>query len=383
MRPKSILIAVLGVCAISSYFAHGLNPYYYDVLIGIGINIILAVGLNLVNGYTGQFSLGHAGFMAVGAYLASALGMGIKFTYLPLLANIHVDSVWLDPLAWSLDSLWLLFTLVANPLLALHNALVAAVASLPVDGSGSFLDVTATAFKFLLILAYGGAAAALSGLVVGVPSLRLKGDYLAIVTLGFNEIIKGIIQNAEPLGAQRGLGGMAQYTNFFWTFAAAALCAYAVLALVHSTYGRGFLAVRDDEIAAEAMGINTTKYKVLAFLIAAFFAGIGGGLYAHYKQFIHPEGFNFLRSVDIVVMVILGGMGNTAGVCLAACILTILPEVLRAVARYEWLPEWLRHVAENRMILYSLLLIILMITRPQGLFGSWGVARRRLKPEPS
>ncbi len=323
---------LLGACVVFGLFSHvlsggaaphlpALNPYYYDVLLGIGINIILAVGLNLVNGYTGQFSLGHAGFMAVGAYASSWLTLSYGYT-------------------------------------------------LGVSGWG-------TTTAFLLALLLGGSLAALTGLAVGVPSLRLKGDYLAIVTLGFNEIIKGVIQNAEPLGAQRGLGGMAQHTNFFWTFAFAAVTIYVVVSLVNSTYGRGFLAVRDDEIAAEAMGINTTKYKVLAFVLGAFFAGIAGGLYAHFKQFIHPEGFNFLRSVDIVVMVILGGMGSTAGVCLAAVILTILPELLRYVAKIEALPEWLRQIAENRMILYSLLLIILMLTRPQGLFGSQAAVRKR------
>ena len=323
-RSKILLLVALVVCGGLSHFAGGISPYYFDILIGIGINIILAVSLNLVNGYTGQFSLGHAGFMAVGAYASSWLTLTYGYAL----------------------------------------------------GAGAMSTTTI----FVLALLAGGIGAALSGLLVGVPSLRLRGDYLAIVTLGFNEIIKGVIQNAEPLGAQRGLGGMEQHTNFFWTFAFAAITIYTVLNLVGSTYGRGFLAVRDDEIAAEAMGINTTKYKVLAFVLAAFFAGIAGGLYAHFKQFIHPEGFNFLRSVDIVVMVILGGMGNTAGVVVAATLLTILPEFLRAVARYEWLPEWLRHVAENRMILYSLLLIILMLTRPQGLFGNFtGKRNQRLQ----
>ena len=313
MRSKLILFLTLLVCGIFSHFSGGMNPYYYDILLGIGINVILAVGLNLVNGYTGQFSLGHAGFMAVGAYASSWLTL----TY-----------------GYSL-------------------------------GAGT----TMTTLFFVIALLLGGAGAALTGLLVGIPSLRLRGDYLAIVTLGFNEIIKGVIQNCEPLGAQRGLGGMVQHTNFFWTFAFAALTIYVVLSLVHSTYGRGFLAVKDDEIAAEAMGINTTKYKVLAFVLAAFFAGIAGGLYAHFKQFIHPEGFNFIKSVDIVVMVILGGMGSTIGVCLAAVLLTILPELLRYVSKIEALPHWLQEITANRMILYSLLLIILMLTRPQGLFG--------------
>ncbi len=313
-KSKIILFVVIVACGVASPYVSGINPYYYDILISIGINIILAAGLNLVNGYTGQFSLGHAGFMAAGAYASAWLSLRFGYEF--------GTSVW------------------------------------------------ATTTAFVLALLAGGIVAAVAGLLVGVPSLRLKGDYLAIVTLGFNEIIKGVIQNAEPLGAQRGLGGMVQHTTFFWTFAFAALTVYVVLSLVHSTYGRGFMAVRDDEIAAEAMGINTTKYKVLAFVLGAFFAGIAGGLYAHFKQFIHPEGFNFMKSVDVVVMVILGGMGSTLGVCVAAALLTILPEVLRYVARIDALPEWLRSIAENRMILYSLLLIILMLTRPQGLFGS-------------
>ena len=328
-RPKLFLILAVVAAAIASHVLSGgaapaipaLNPYYYDVLIGIGINIILAVGLNLVNGYTGQFSLGHAGFMAAGAYASAWLTLSYGYAL----------------------------------------------------GSSGW----ATTTVFIVALFLGGVVAAMAGLVVGVPSLRLKGDYLAIVTLGFNEIIKGIIQNADALGAQRGLGGIAQHTTFFWTFALAAVTIYVVVSLVNSTYGRGFLAVRDDEIAAEAMGINTTKYKVLAFVLAAFFAGIAGGLYAHFKQFIHPEGFNFMKSVDVVVMVILGGMGSTAGVCLAAVLLTILPELLRYVSHIEMLPEWLRHIAENRMIIYSLLLIILMLTRPQGLFGAVNLKRKK------
>jgi branched-chain amino acid transport system permease protein len=271
---------------------------------------------------------------------------------------------------------------------SLHNGFAFAIHALP------------DWVRFLVALIYGGGISAIAGLAIGVPSLRLKGDYLAIVTLGFNEIIKGIIQNAEPLGAQRGLGGILRETNLFWTFGIGVLTIYVVLALVKSTYGRGFLAVRDDEVAAEAMGINTTKYKVLAFVIAAFFAGIAGGLYAHFKQYIHPEGFNFLRSVDIVVMVILGGMGNTAGVCFAAVLLTILPEALRWFAKSDILdraihflyqglsPEHFatasaktRELFENRMILYSLLLIVLMLTRPQGLFGGLGIARRRMQVE--
>ncbi len=320
-NPKILLVLAVLLAAGANVFSSAINPYYYDILITIGINMLLAVSLNLVIGYTGQFSLGHAGFMAVGAYFSAwlTLNFGMAFG-------------------------------LAGP---------AAVA------------------VYVLALAAGGLAAAGTGLVVGIPSLRLRGDYLAIVTLGFSEIIRGVIQNADPLGAQRGLGGMIQHTNLFWTFSCVALGAYAILTLINSTYGSGFLAVRDDEIAAEAMGINTTKYKVIAFALGAFFAGIAGGLYAHYKQFIHPEGFNFLKSVDIVVMVILGGMGSTVGVCLAAVILTILPELLRAIAGYSWLPEPVRNLAENRMIIYSILLIILMLKRPQGLLGKLNFGTRK------
>jgi branched-chain amino acid transport system permease protein len=365
-RTKLILVACVAAFTALSPFIGGMNPYYYDILLGVGISLILAVGLNLVNGYTGQFSLGHAGFMAVGAYLASAMSLGLVFPYFgaplwtpspeELAANPAATVAWWQ---YIFKALGLVFGWVVNALFSIHNVLVPVAGALPAWG------------KFLFALLYGGALAALTGLTVGVPSLRLKGDYLAIVTLGFNEIIKVIIQNAEPVGASRGLGGMEQQTNFFWTFSFAALTVYVVWNIVHSTYGRGFLAVRDDEIAAEAMGINTTKYKVLAFVLAAFFAGIAGGLYAHFKQFIHPEGFNFMKSVDIVVMVILGGMGSMVGVCVAAVLLTILPEVLRWVAKIEALPQWAREIAENRMIIYSLILIILMLARPQGLFAGW------------
>jgi branched-chain amino acid transport system permease protein len=176
----------------------------------------------------------------------------------------------------------------------------------------------------------------------------------------------------EVVGGARGFSVPVRSTGLFGTFLVAGITVYVVVLLVHSTYGRGFLTVRDDEIAAEAMGINTTKYKVIAFVIAAFFAGIAGGLYAHFKQFITPEGFGYLKSVDIVVIVILGGMGNTPGVILAAILLTILPEGLRALSGWEVLPGGLRGIIKNRMILYSLLLIVLMLTRPQGLFSTGG-----------
>ena len=348
--------------------------YSYDIVIGIGIAIVLASSLNLVNGHTGQFSLGHAAFMGLGAYFASMVTLGIQFPLVPYPG-------FADTPAWmaALKSIGWVLAMAVNSLLGLLNAWVAAAHALPMPA------------QFVAALFVGGLVAAVAGLLVGVPSLRLKGDYLAIVTLGFNEIIRVVIQNAEPLGAQRGLGGMPLQTNVFWTFSAAALTIYVVRNLVNSTYGRGFLAVRDDEIAAEAMGINTTKYKVIAFVTAAFFAGLAGGLYAHFKQFITPDGFNFMKSVDVVVMVILGGMGSTVGVCVAAVLLTILPELLRWFAQSDALQQAthfftralpdakqnevlakVRELFSNRMIFYSLILIVLMLLRPQGLFAGWG-----------
>ena len=291
-----LLAAVLVAFAVSHFSAH-FNRYYLGLAIDVGINIILAVSLNLINGHTGQFSLGHAGFMAVGGYTAAKL------------------------------------TLETSKL----------------------LPPAAAPFLFVGALLAGGLMAALVGLAVGVPSLRLRGDYLAIVTLGFGEIIRVVFQNMEAVGAASGLKGIPGYTNLFWAWSLAAVTVYVVGCLVNSTYGRGFIAVHDDEVAAGAMGINPTRYKVMAFVIGAFFAGMAGGLYAHHKSFLSPTGFDFMKSIDIVVMVILGGMGRTAGVIVAAILLTLLPEFLRGFADY-------------RMIIYSLLIIGLMMARPQGLF---------------
>jgi branched-chain amino acid transport system permease protein len=305
-KPPLILIAALLVCFGVNAFNGRMNAYYVDVALNVGIAIIMAVSLNLINGYTGQFSLGHAGFMAVGAYCAAAVS---KFAGPHLLPSVK------------------------------------------------FLGETGSeAFVFFVALLAGGIVAAIAGFVVGAPSLKLKGDYLAIVTLGFGEIISVIFRNVPALGGALGLTGIPSYTNLFWTYGTAVITIYVVLSMVHSTYGRGFIAVHDDEVAAQAMGINTTRYKIIAFVVGAFFAGVAGGLFGHSKMSITPTGFGFMLSIEYVVMVILGGMGNTGGVILAAILLTLLPEFLRRLADY-------------RMIIYSTLLIVLMLTRPQGLFN--------------
>lgn len=296
---KRWLLLAIALAFVASYFSEQFNRYYLGVAIDVGIGIIMAVSLNLINGHTGQFSLGHAGFMAVGGFTAARLTLSFS-------------------------------------------------ASIPPESPAGVA-------LFVGSMLLGGLVAAVTGLAVGLPSLRLRGDYLAIVTLGFGEIIRVIFQTSETFGAATGLTGIPKCTTLFWTWSIAAVTVYVVSSLVNSTYGRGFIAVHDDEVAASAMGISPTRYKVTAFVIGAFFAGVAGALYAHHKQVLKPDGFDFMKSIDFVVMVILGGMGRTVGVIIAAVLLTLLPEMLRSFAEY-------------RMIAYSLLIIGLMLLRPQGLF---------------
>ncbi|HEX2675084.1 MAG TPA: branched-chain amino acid ABC transporter permease [Polyangiales bacterium] len=272
-----------------------LNSYYQQIIVYIGINAMLAVSLNLINGITGQFSLGHAGFMAVGAYVGSACSL-----------------------------------FVTN---GLPNVL-----ALPI------------------VLLAGGGAAALAGLIVGLPTLRLKGDYLAITTLGFGEIIRVIILNTDLVGGARGLGGMPPLSGYASVYVCAILCVLMIWRLVHSSRGKAFTAVREDEIAAAAMGIDTTRYKIVAFVLGAAWAGVAGALFACFIGYIHTNSFTFIKSVEIVVMVVLGGMGSITGAVIAAAMLTILTEALRFLADY-------------RMIIYSALLVVMMLTRPGGLMG--------------
>jgi len=306
------LVAVV-LAAVVGWAEDRIDIYLADVLTRIGINVVLAVSLNLINGHAGQFSLGHAGFMGVGAYAAAAMTLYAGPAVLPAGAGPWVQHAW-----------------------------------------------------FFTALVGGGMAAAAAGLLVGAPSLRLKGDYLAIVTLGFGQIMGVVCRNIESLGGALGLNGLPARTNLFWVLAAAAATIYGVTALVNSTYGRGFLATHDDEVAAGAMGLNTTRYKIVAFVTGAFFAGIAGGLWGHFKLTINPKEFDFNRSIEIVVMVIVGGMGRTAGVILAAIVLTLLPEGLRLLSGMSPSLKW---VGESRPLLYALLLIALMLLRPQGLFA--------------
>jgi branched-chain amino acid transport system permease protein len=334
-------------------FARSLvGDFYVKVLLDIGINVVLAVSLNLVNGFTGQFSIGHAGFMAVGGYTAGAISYYGSFL------------LWGD-------------TQFRGGMLSFTQELSRFSGGL--FGPGDLLFVGAC-------LA-GGIMAGLCGFLVGLPSLRLRGDYLAIVTLGFGEIFRVLLQQtkdvmftadevartpapilATHLGGALGFTGIPFYTTLFWAWLAAGVLLIVSFRLKRSSYGRALLSIREDETAAEAMGIPTTRYKVQAFVLAAFFAGIAGALFAHLVgTTLNPRELGFQKSFDIVIMVVLGGMGSISGSALAAAILTILPEVLRAVAEY-------------RMIVYALALILMMIVRPQGLFGVheiWDYLRRK------
>ncbi len=309
-----ILILLIGVAwPIGSAIQDGLNPYFLDVLIRIGIAIMLAVSLNLINGITGQFSLGHAGFMGIGAYVAGVL-------------TRH----WAD----------------------LH-------------GEAAMTGFSGVSI-YLGVVLLGGALAAVAGLGVGLPTLRLRGDYLAIATLGFGEIIAVIIYRIEWIGPENtgyrvggaaGLHDIPIVTNVFWAFAGCLICIVTVWRMSRSAKGTAFFAVREDEIASAAMGVNTTAYKIVAFTVGAFFAGVAGALSATWQGNLTPDSFRFMRSVEIVVMVVLGGSGSITGSILAAIILT-------------WLPEQLRFLEDWRLVIYSLLLIVMMIVRPTGLLGS-------------
>jgi len=295
----------------------------------VGVNIILAVSLNIVNGMTGQFSIGHAGFMAVGAYLAGVTSLELKEV---------------------------------------------AISFLPVAASDQVLLVVA--------LLVGGTAAAACGFLVGLPSLRLRGDYLAIVTLGFGEIIRVVVQNTQKLGAALGLSGIPQTSSVamvgFWVF----LVVLVARRIAGSSHGRSLWAIREDEVAAEAMGVNTTGYKVRAFVVSAFFAGIAGGLFAHFVPIINPGSFTFVKSMEVVVMIVLGGLGSTTGAIVAAVFLTLLPEGLRSAFTAMGAEGSLaQRVDQIRMPVYGLLLVVLMLSRPQGLFGTrelWDVLPRWL-----
>jgi len=289
-----------------------LNGYFVVIINRSLIFVILACTLNLINGITGQFSLGHMGFAAVGAYVSGTLTT-IIFK--------------LSPHAFG-DNL-----------------------------------------MFLGAIVLGGIGAAVVGFLIGFPSLRLKGDYLAIVTLGFGEIIRTILNNIAYVGGPRGLLGIPKFSNFTVIFLFTFFTMVLLRNLVQSSHGRAMLSIRENELASELAGVDTTKYKVLGFVVGAFFAGIAGGLLAHLLQIAHPTQYGFYASSILLIMVYAGGMGSLTGSMLAAFSLTFLTEGLRVGI------DWLRDSVgipigtEWTMVIYALLLIFIMLFKTEGFMG--------------
>ena len=304
-----VLNSMIGVGTITNYWS--------GILITIGINIILAVSLNVATGYLGQLPLGHAGFMAVGAYTG---GIFMR----------------------------------ATPAADLLKA-----------------GDTAGALPYVLIaLVLSAIVAGLFGLIIGIPALRLRGDYLAIITLGFGEIIRVILTNIDSVlgfkftyGAA-GLKRIPKFSSFTLVFVCVVITCLVIHMVMKSRHGRAILSIRENEIASESSGIPTTYYKTFAFVLSAVFAGVAGCLYAGYLGSLYPSTFKFMKSIEILVMVVLGGMGSMLGSVLSASVLTVLPELLRSVDDY-------------RMVAYSLALVVMMIFRPKGLMGSYDFSMSR------
>lgn len=305
---NTVLFAAFIVGGNALFTGGALPTFVTKVAMLIAIQVILAVSLNVSTGYLGQLPLGHAGFMAVGAY-ASAIFM----TRTGIPSNL--------------------------------------------------------AFPIGIII--GAVVAGLFGVLIGIPALRLKGDYLAIITLGFGEIIRVVLLNIDSVlgfkltNGAAGLQSIPKTTTFVNAWLMVGLTCFLIHTFMKSRHGRAVLSIRENEIAAEACGINTTYYKTLAFSISAAFAGAAGALYAGYIGILNPSNFGFMKSIEILVMVVLGGMGSMAGSIVAAIVLTAAPEALRAFDDY-------------RMIVYSLLLIITMIFKPSGLLGRYDFSMKRI-----
>ena len=312
-----VLVVAVWFLLTSLISAGTISNYWSGILIMVGINIILAVSLNIATGYLGQLPLGHAGFMAVGAYAG-----GIFMKAVPVQALLKAGN-------------------------------------------------TSAAIPYMLLaLLISAIVAGIFGILIGIPALRLRGDYLAIITLGFGEIIRVILTNIDSVlgfdftyGAA-GLKRIPKYSSFTLVFICVVVSCYIIHTVMKSRHGRAILSIREDEIASESVGIRTTYYKTFAFVLSAMLAGIAGCLYAGYLGSLYPSTFKFMKSIEILVMVVLGGMGSMLGSIISAIVLTILPELLRSFSDY-------------RMVAYSLALVIMMIFRPKGLMGSYDFSMSR------
>jgi branched-chain amino acid transport system permease protein len=320
LRRYSVHIILLTCGGLLTYVAYEelVNLYILSVLMFMGVNVILSTSLNLVNGNMGEFSCGHAGFMCVGAYVSSVLGVWL----------FAKDKVFGAPL---LDPEWALY-----------------------------------AFPFLILA--GGAAAALAGLLVAIPSYKTRGDYLAIITIAANYIIISAIENLGVIGGSRGFMGMKRVISAMedviylpwmpiWVFAFTIFCVWLIRRYVSSTFGKGVNSICQDEVAAEIMSVNTNRIKTVTFMVSSGLAGIAGGLFAYILGYVNPGSFNILKSTEVLVMVYLGGMASLSGAVLSAVFFTILLEVLRPLQIIKW-------------VVIPLLLIIVMQFRPEGIMGN-------------
>ncbi|MFO7743682.1 MAG: branched-chain amino acid ABC transporter permease [Anaerolineae bacterium] len=317
------LIALVAFFLLLAYASSNFSPYVLRIMNLSAIYVIFAVTFNLIYGYTGQFSLGHAGFAAVGAYVAALLTMS---------PDQKVANFFLQPIV---------------PLLA--NV------QLP----------------FLAALVIAGLMTAIFSFVAGWPSFRLRGDYLAIATLGLSEIIRVLLINLQSVtNGALGLKGIPGYTNLFWSWGFAVVTIFVVKRLVDSSYGRALMALRDDDVAAEALGVSLLYHKMLALMLSSFFVGIGGGLLANLISTIDPSVFLFFLSYQIVGITVMGGMASLTGSVVAACLYTVFLELLRPIESPFSIGSLdVPGMPGMRMVLFSALLLLVILFSHRGLFG--------------
>jgi ABC-type branched-subunit amino acid transport system permease subunit len=434
--PVPIIVIAAVLIGRALEFSDRPGPYVMHVAMIAAINVILAVSLQLINGVSGQFSLGHAGFMAIGAYLGgyatyifgpwnydpnadypdprqlfanpggalacfvalavvAIIGFGFVIVLFLLIRSLRRIFPALPLIVIAMLVVWVVIDArgAANspniPATCLWSrgamGLVSLYSTILIHSQSAALGLSAILpyswrkpATLLVAIFGGGAAAAVAGLLVGIPTLRLRGDYLAISTLGFAEIIRNVIVTIPALGAATGLSINVYWTKpsppdhiyeaFYispWIFGTAALTFLLVRRLAHSPLGNAIKTVRDDEIAASAMGIDPTRHRVIAFVTGAFLAGVAGALYVHLDGYLNTNSFSFMRSIEIVVMVTLGGMESLAGAAIAAVALTAIPELLDNAERF--LPAALaaqaHWMSNNRFVIYAFLLLVIMIAR--------------------
>lgn len=319
-----LTVVAVGLFFLFIYVAqNSLDAYIIRILNVAAIYVILGVSLNLINGFTGQFSLGHAGFMAIGAYASALLYMS---------PQLKAMNFFIKPLIWPLSEIQMPF------------------------------------FPALLI---GGLLAAGAGFLVGAPCLRVKGDYLAIVTYGFSEIIRVLFNNLQSVtNGPLGLKGLPTYTNLWWSWGWAIFTIFFIKRLIDSSYGRALKAIRDDESAAEAMGVNLLYHKTLAFVVGAFFAGIAGGLLGSLVMTIDPNAFNIFLTFQIVLIVLLGGLGSITGTVIMGAAIAFLMELLRAVeVPISFFGITIPGIPGMRMLIFSIILMIAVLFFRHGILG--------------